>query len=67
MTELSSGTCEPCQGGVPPLSTARVTALVARLDVGGTVVDEHHLSKVYPFENFVDGLAFTNRIGDAVA
>ena len=29
-----------------------------------SLVDEHHLEKLYKFANFIDALAFTNAIGN---
>jgi 4a-hydroxytetrahydrobiopterin dehydratase len=28
------------------------------------VIDEHHLEKAYPFKDFREALAFTNRVGE---
>ena len=28
------------------------------------MVDEHHLEKTYPFKDFREALAFTNRVGE---
>lgn len=61
--DLASKECVPCRGGVPPLTPEQREPLLAQLS-GWTVVDGHHLSKQYDFENFVDGLAFVNRVGE---
>jgi 4a-hydroxytetrahydrobiopterin dehydratase len=64
MRDLAEQTCEPCRGGVPPLSPAQREPLLAQLDPGWKIVDGHHLSRSYSFANFVDGLAFVNRVAE---
>ena len=61
---LSQKTCVPCRGGVPPLRGAVLEELLAQLDEGWEIVDEHHLQKTYTFANFRQALAFTNRVGE---
>jgi 4a-hydroxytetrahydrobiopterin dehydratase len=38
--------------------------LHAELGGGWQVIDEHHLTKRYAFENFREALDFTNRVGE---
>ncbi len=63
MSELAAKQCVPCQGGVPPLRGAQIERLKSQLNGGWLVVDEHHLTKTYPFEDFASALAFVNRVG----
>lgn len=63
MSELAQKHCVPCRGGVPPLRSDQIAALLAILGSGWRVVDEHHLEKEYDFEDFAQALAFTNRVG----
>lgn len=60
--ELASKQCEPCRGGVPPLTPEKIAPLHAQLE-GWDVVDHHHLWKRYETKNFAEALALTNRIG----
>jgi len=60
---LASRSCVPCQGGVAPLAGAELDRLAHELGAGWQVVDGHHLEKEFRFGNFVDALAFTNRVG----
>ena len=53
----------PCKGGAPPLHGAALDTLRAQIDAGWAVVDEHHLSRQYPFKSFAPALAFVNRVG----
>ena len=62
-TELSERHCEPCEGGVPPLEGEELRAMQDRLDGGWEVVDGHHLTKRFEFDDFVGALDFTNEVG----
>ncbi len=64
MSDLASRECVPCKGGVPPLAGQELDDLERELGNGWEVVDAHHLEKEYKFPNFVDALAFTQRIGE---
>jgi 4a-hydroxytetrahydrobiopterin dehydratase len=61
--DLASRSCVPCTGDVSPLAGAELDALAAQLDGDWTVVESHHLEREFRFGNFVDALAFTNRVG----
>jgi len=63
MSDLAAKECVPCRGGVDPLKGPALVELADRLGGGWKVVDEHHLEKTYRFDNFVQALEFTNRIG----
>lgn len=62
-TELARKECVPCKGGVPPLKGEALKGMLKILGDDWQVVDEHHLVKEYKFPNFVDALAFTNKVG----
>ena len=64
MSELAKRQCVPCRGGVPPLAGAELTALRTRLGGGWDVVEQHHLEKVYEFDDFRQALDFTIRVGE---
>ena len=63
MTQLSSENCIPCKGGVPPLKEEEIKPLHAQVP-DWSVINNHHLSRTYSFKNFVEALAFVNRVGD---
>ena len=64
MTErLANKHCVPCHGGVPRLTAAEIAPLLAQLE-GWQMFDAHYLAKEYKFKNFVDALAFVNRVGE---
>jgi 4a-hydroxytetrahydrobiopterin dehydratase len=62
MSELAQKHCVPCHGGIPPLRGEEITRLKEQLS-GWLVVDEHHLTKTYAFEDFASALAFVNEVG----
>lgn len=60
---LAKKECVPCKGGVAPLKGRELESLSAQLGHGWKVVMEHHLEKEYPFKDFAEALAFTNKVG----
>ena len=61
---LSKKICIPCTKGTPPLKGAQLQGLHQQLKPGWKAIEEHHLEKDYAFHNFVEALAFTNRVGE---
>ena len=64
MSALAEKQCVPCHGGVPPLKGQALARLAGELGGGWQVVAEHQLEKEYPFKNFLEALAFTNKVGE---
>ena len=62
MTDLASKNCVPCRGGVPPLAGKELEALAKQVPEW-RVIDGHHLTRAFKFKNFVDALAFVNKVG----
>jgi len=63
MSNLASKTCVPCKGGVPALKGAELEALKKQLP-GWKVANEHHLHRRFEFPDFVQALAFVNKVGE---
>ena len=63
MSELANRECVPCRGGVPPLKGDEIQRLVDEIKEW-TVVEEHHLQKVYKHRAFTESLACVNRVGE---
>jgi|SRR5437660_7206228 len=65
MEELTTMKCEACRVGAPQVTDQELVEY--RKQVSEWDVTEHdgikHLERVYHFDNFVDALAFTNKIG----
>jgi 4a-hydroxytetrahydrobiopterin dehydratase len=64
MNTLAQKECVPCRGGVAPLAGEPLDQLAKQLNNGWQVVDAHHLSKEYHFQDFKAALAYTNRVGE---
>ena len=64
MSELAKQQCVPCRGGVPPLTGGALGALQEKLGGDWNVVEQHHLEKVYKFDDFRQALDFTVRVGE---
>ena len=62
MTDLASKTCVPCRGNIPPLAGKDLDALASQVPEW-KVVDGHHISREFKFPDFVQALAFVNKVG----
>ena len=62
---LDQKTCVPCKGGVPPLKGKELAAIHKQLPdwAHWQVVNEHHITRTFKFPDFVQALAFVNRVG----
>jgi len=64
---LAAKNCVPCDAGVARLTNAEIVPLLAQLEgwavEDGTADVGHHLEKLYAFPDFVQALAFVNRVG----
>jgi 4a-hydroxytetrahydrobiopterin dehydratase len=47
----------------PPLKGEALAALRTQIDPAWEVIEEHHLARAFKFRNFVDALAFVNKVG----
>lgn len=63
MSDLAAKACIPCTGVIPPLSPDAQDSLLEELGNGWQLVEHHHLEKLYPFDDFAQALAFTNKVG----
>jgi len=63
MSELSSKTCVPCRGGVPPLEGAELQKLSKQVP-GWKVVEGHHITRTFAFPDFRQALDFVNKVGE---
>ena len=61
MPGLAERQCVPCRGGTAPLTASEIAPLIEQI-VDWTVVDGHHLIKVYKLRNFAEALNLVNRI-----
>lgn len=58
--DLTSKQCKPCEGGVPPLSSDEVSALLQQIE--GWQLLGKQISKTYAFKNYYQTMAFVNAV-----
>ena len=63
MSDLATRKCQPCEAGTPALQGEDLQKLFSQLD-GWKLVHDRHLEKEYRFKDFVEALAFVNRLGE---
>ncbi len=63
MEPLADKSCIACEGGVPPLNNDEIGVLVKGIDEGWSVVDNHHLERIWSFPDFLSALDFVNSAG----
>lgn len=62
MAELHEQKCEPCEGGIPPLSREAAEKNLEKLD--GWQMPEDLLIKKFNFKDFKEAMAFVNKIAE---
>ena len=62
MTDLAMENCTSCSHGSSSLSEAEVADLLLNLGNGWSIQEGKHLEKEYKFPDFLQALAFTNRV-----
>jgi 4a-hydroxytetrahydrobiopterin dehydratase len=67
MSQLTSNIkrerCQPCEGGVKPLTPDEYEAFLRRELADWAIRDQRVLEKEYKFKNFKEALAFLNKVG----
>ena len=66
MTSLSQQECEACRADAPKISDAELRELMPQIPDWEVVVVDGvmQLKREYEFPNFVDAMAFSNRVGE---
>jgi 4a-hydroxytetrahydrobiopterin dehydratase len=64
MAALSERKCRPCGEGGVPLKGGALHAYTEQLDPDWNVVDEHHLTREFRFDDFRQALDFVNKVGE---
>lgn len=59
---LAAKHCVPCKGGVPPMEPQEAQKLMKQLKGSWEINGLGHLYKRYKFKNFVEAMAFANKI-----
>jgi 4a-hydroxytetrahydrobiopterin dehydratase len=65
MAQLAQEKCVPCRGGTPKATAAEVADLAKRVPDWDVLTRDavERLERAFQFPNFVEALAFTNRVG----
>jgi 4a-hydroxytetrahydrobiopterin dehydratase len=64
MEGLAERRCEPCRGGVPPLSADRAAELAAATPGWRLEENATRLARQFRFRDFVEAMKFVNRVAD---
>lgn len=66
MNDLASNRCEACRAGAPQVTAEEIKAFSAQVPDWQIVSEDgiRKLRREYKFPNFVDALAYTNRVGE---
>ena len=66
MSELIQFKCVPCRGGEPTVTEAEMSEYMLQVPDWQVVEREEikRLERVFKFKNFVQALAFTNKVGE---
>ena len=62
-TPLIERSCKACRGDLPALKGADLAEWAAKTP-SWEVIDEHHLQQQWKFANFLEALAFVNRVAE---
>ena len=63
MTELRKRRCEPCEGGFPAMTPAQASDFMPHVPEWKLREDAKEIERDFKFKDFVDALAFVNRVG----
>jgi 4a-hydroxytetrahydrobiopterin dehydratase len=62
--DLTTKTCTPCRGGIPPLPREDAEQLLADAPGWTLSKDARHIERDFKFPDFAAALAFVNRVGE---
>ena len=62
---LAEKTCEPCQGGTPPMSRDQAEQLLAEAPGWELTGDGTEIGRRYAFSNFIEAMDFVRWVGHA--
>jgi len=62
MNDLTQRRCEPCEGGVDPLTSAEASTLLDQVDGWTMNPDSTAIAREFRFDNFHQTMAFVNAL-----
>jgi|SRR5882724_3114967 len=63
MIHLSDKKCVTCEGGVPPFTKAQIAEYMPQVN-SWELIDDKKIAKNYKFKDFVEAMAFVNKVAD---
>jgi 4a-hydroxytetrahydrobiopterin dehydratase len=64
MDDLTQKKCEPCESGVPPLTSEQVREYAEQIDSAWRSSNNNFIQRELKFTDFKAALAFVNRVGE---
>ena len=64
MNNLSQKKCGPCSSGTIPFSEKQINTFKPLINPSWTLINNLKLERNYKFPNFIQALAFVNRVGE---
>ena len=61
---LTSKSCTPCRGGIPPLTPAEVEEQHRHTPAWGIRDGSHRIARTFQFKNFAEAFVFVQRVAD---
>lgn len=61
--DLAARTCEPCRGGIPPLTRAQADAYLRQVPEWTLADEGMRLERIFRFKNFAEALDFVVKVG----
>src|SRR3990167_5236895 len=62
--DLLSQKCEPCEGGVPPMTPNEIKQYLPKLNQPWEVIDNKKISHTFILKTFKEAINFVNKIAD---
>jgi 4a-hydroxytetrahydrobiopterin dehydratase len=62
--DLSSKTCTPCRGGIPPLTRAEAEGYLRQASGWALVDDGRRIERSFSFKNFKEAMDFVAKVGN---
>ena len=62
--DLTNKKCIPCEGGIPPLDSARVAEYQKHIQSEWRLTSDSKISREYSFRDYRNTIGFVNRVAD---
>ncbi|OGK21677.1 4a-hydroxytetrahydrobiopterin dehydratase [Candidatus Roizmanbacteria bacterium RIFCSPHIGHO2_01_FULL_39_8] len=62
--DLLNQKCEPCEGGVPPMTKDEIKHYLPKLKEQWELIEDKKISHTFKLKTFRDAIAFVNKIAD---